>query len=202
MSTEKVLDAALGLVDREGVAALSMRRLGRELGVEAMTLYYYVPNKDAVLDGLIDRTLSRARVHPEGPWRAWARDFALSFRSALLAHPALLPLLATRPVTTPGGLETVERAARALTDEGFTPTEALHVITTLATFVIGQVLAEAGQTPGHTDPDPALVPDPAHHPTLMRALSAGLGTPADHEDRFTYALDALLTGLRPRDTTP
>ncbi|MEW9549116.1 TetR/AcrR family transcriptional regulator C-terminal domain-containing protein [Nonomuraea sp. NPDC050783] len=91
-------------------------------------------------------------MHPEGPWPAWARDFAVSFRSALLAHPALLPLLATRPVTTPGGLRTVERAARALTDEGFTPTEALHVITTIGTFAIGQVLAEAGSTPGHSAP--------------------------------------------------
>ncbi|NUW38205.1 TetR/AcrR family transcriptional regulator C-terminal domain-containing protein [Nonomuraea sp. SMC257] len=198
LSRERILDAALELVDRDGVAALSMRRLGKELGVEAMTLYYYLPNKDAVLDGLVDRALAGVTVRPEGPWREWARAFAVSFRAALLAHPGLLPLLATRPVSTPGGLLTVEIAAGALVEEGFSPTEALHVITTLATFVIGQVLAEAGRTPGHDQPDPEPPVDPARHPVLAEALAAGLGTPGDHEDRFVYALDALVTGLAPR----
>ncbi|MDR8407208.1 TetR/AcrR family transcriptional regulator C-terminal domain-containing protein [Nonomuraea sp. 3-1Str] len=198
LSREKILDAALDLVDRDGIAALSMRRLGKELGVEAMTLYYYLPNKDAVLDGLVDRTLAGVAVRPEGPWREWGRAFALSLRAALLAHPALLPLVATRPVSTPGGLDTVERVARALVAERFSPTDALHVITTLATFVIGQVLAEAGRTPGHDGPDPEPRFDPARHPVVGQALAAGLGTARDHEDRFTYALDALLSGLAPR----
>ncbi|WP_217708823.1 TetR/AcrR family transcriptional regulator C-terminal domain-containing protein [Nonomuraea rhodomycinica] len=198
MSRERILDAALELVDRDGVAALSMRRLGKELGVEAMTLYYYLPNKDAVLDGLVERTLAGVAVRPEGPWREWARAFAVSFRAALLAHPGLLPLLATRPVATPGGLDTAERAAQALVAEGFTATDALHVITTLATFVIGQVLAEAGGTPGHDGPDPRPALDPDRHPVFGAALAAGLGTARDHEDRFAYALDALLGGLAPR----
>lgn len=198
LSTEKVLDAALDLVDREGVAALSMRKLGRELGVEAMTLYYYVPSKEAVLDGLVERTLAGVETRPQGPWREWARGFAIAFRSALLAHPGLLPLLAARPVATPGGLATAERAAQALVDEGFTASEALHVITTLGTFVIGQVLAEAGRVPGQEGPDPEPGLDPARHPVLARALAAGLGTPQDHEDRFHFALDALLAGLGPR----
>ncbi|MBB2745346.1 UNVERIFIED_ORG: AcrR family transcriptional regulator [Microbispora rosea subsp. rosea] len=103
LSREKVLAAALALVDREGIAALSMRRLGSELGVEAMTLYYYVPNKDAVLDGLIDMAVSRVTVEPVGPWREWLRAFAVAIRRELLAHPALLPLVATRPVLAPGG---------------------------------------------------------------------------------------------------
>ncbi|MGW5361482.1 TetR/AcrR family transcriptional regulator C-terminal domain-containing protein [Actinopolymorpha pittospori] len=198
LSTDKVLRAALDLVDREGVAALSMRRLGRELGVEAMTLYYYVPNKDAVLDGLIERTLTDVDLRPEGPWRAWAQRFATSFRSALLAHPGLLPLVATRPVVTSRGLDTAEHAAQALVEEGFSASEALHVITTLATFVIGQVLAEAGRTPGHDEPEPEPDLDPTRHPVLTQALTAGLGTPEDHQDRFTFALDALLVGLQPR----
>ncbi|MEV0230381.1 TetR/AcrR family transcriptional regulator C-terminal domain-containing protein [Nonomuraea sp. NPDC050786] len=198
LSREKVLQAALDLVDREGVAALSMRKLGRELGVEAMTLYYYVPNKDAVLDGLVERTLADVEVRPEGPWREWARRFAGSFRAALLAHPALLPLLATRPVSTPGGLDTLERAAQALVKEGFDASEALHVITTVATFVIGQVLAEAGRTPGHDEPEPVPDFDAERHPVLAQALAGGLGTPEDHRDRFDFALDALLAGLRPR----
>lgn len=178
------------LADRDGIDALSMRKLGKELGVEAMTLYYYVPNKDAVLDGLVELVVARVDVRTEGPWREWARNYALSFRRELLAHPALLPVVAVRPVATPGGLATVERAASALVAEGFTPAGALHVITSVSTFVVGQTLAEVPSGPSS--------PDFSAYPTLVAAVAAGLGTPEDHLDRFEYALDALLTGLSPR----
>jgi len=62
LSREQVLDAALDLVDRDGVGALSMRRLGAELGVEAMTLYHYLPNKDALLDGIVERVMAQAET--------------------------------------------------------------------------------------------------------------------------------------------
>lgn len=126
--------------------ALSTRKLGKALGVEAMTLYYYVPNKDAVLDGLVELVFSRVAVEPASEWRAWVRAFAVSVREQLLRHPGLMPVVAIRPVATPGGLRTVERAAGA----------------------------------------------------LVEAVAAGLGTPADHQDRFEFALDALLNGLAPR----
>lgn len=203
LSREKVLAAALSLVDREGVAALSMRKLGAELGVEAMTLYYYVPNKDAVLDGLVDAAVSRVTVEPVGPWREWTRAFAVAVRRELLAHPALLPLVATRPVLAPGGLATVERMAAALRDEGFAAIEALQLVNALATFVIGHTLAEAGRTPGHDEPDVAGTMerlDPGEYPVLVEAVRAGLGTPEEHQERFDRALDALLQGLAPRGT--
>ena len=62
LSRGQVLDAALDLVDRDGVAALSMRRLGAELGVEAMTVYHYLPNKDALLDGIVERVMAQAET--------------------------------------------------------------------------------------------------------------------------------------------
>ncbi|MBE1582395.1 TetR/AcrR family transcriptional regulator C-terminal domain-containing protein [Nonomuraea angiospora] len=181
------------LVDREGVQALSMRKLGKALGVEAMTLYYYVPNKDAMLDGLVELVFSRVAVEPAGEWRAWVRAFAVSVREQLLRHPGLMPVVAIRPVATPGGPRTVERAAGALVEAGFTASEALHVITATATFAIGHTLAEAG--PGRPD-NPDLDLDGL--PVLAEAVAAGLGTPADHQDRFEFALDALLNGLAPR----
>ena len=201
LSREKVLAAALALVDREGITALSMRKLGAELGVEAMTLYYYVPNKDAVLDGLVNLVVARIRFTFAGPWWEWTRAFAVSVREELLAHPALLPLVATRPVMTPGGLDAVEQAAAALHGAGFSPQEALHVINMIAMFVIGHTLAEAGQTPGHDEPDVAGAMeglDAARYPVLAAALRAGLGTPEDHQARFDFALDALIDGLRAR----
>ena len=88
MSRAQVLDAALSLVDRDGVAALSMRRLGAELGVEAMTLYHYLPNKDAVLDGLVERVMAEAETGlADGPWDQALTSYARSLRATLLRHP-------------------------------------------------------------------------------------------------------------------
>lgn len=165
-----------------------MRKLGKELGVEAMTLYYYVPNKDAVLDGLVELVLSRVTVEPAGDWRDWMRAFAGSIRAELLRHPALMPVVAIRPVATPGAFSMVERAAAALTEAGFTAKEALRLINAVSTFVIGHTLAEAG-------------PDSRDHPDLDLAdhpVLGGLGTPEDHRERFDLAVEALLSGLAPR----
>src|SRR5690606_8025265 len=93
MSRERVLEAALDLVDQVGVRGLSMRKLGAALGVEAMTIYYYVPNRDAVLDGLVERVATSAFVvDPDAEWRSLLRDFASGFRRELLRHPGVLPL--------------------------------------------------------------------------------------------------------------
>src|SRR5690348_15738085 len=97
ISRDRVLDAALDLVARFGIAGLSMRKLGAELGVEAMTLYYYFPNKDAILDGLVERVVLRALMIPTGPpeaWAEWLRALAISFHRELLRHPRLVPLIA------------------------------------------------------------------------------------------------------------
>lgn len=203
LSRDRVLGAALALADRDGIAKLSMRRLGAELGVEAMTLYYYVPNKAALLDGLVERVTEQAMrdVPRDGDWPALLRGFAVACRAELLRHPGVLPLLATRPVMTDTSLRTLEAGARSLSDAGFTAHQALHVINIVATFVVGHTLAEAGTTPGHEadDPDPpsALAAlDPAQFPTLRAALDAGLGE--DHQERFDLALDVILTGLSAR----
>jgi len=203
LSRDRVLDAALTLVDRDGIAKLSMRRLGAELGVEAMTLYYYVPNKAALLDGLVELVVEQAvrDVPRDGDWQTLLRGFATAWRTELLRHPGVLPLLATRPVMTDTSLRTLESAARTLHDAGFTAHQALHLINIVATFVIGHTLAEAGTTPGHESdtPDPATALaalDPSEFPTLHAALSTGLGE--DHQERFDLALDVILTGLESR----
>ena len=102
LSRRRVLEAAGGLADREGLGALTMRRLGAELGVEAMSLYNHIPNKGALLDGIHERIL--LSLHAPGPtrsWQAYARHQALALHRALLAHPHAIPLFATRPAATP-----------------------------------------------------------------------------------------------------
>ncbi|WP_433244491.1 TetR/AcrR family transcriptional regulator C-terminal domain-containing protein [Streptosporangium sp. CA-135522] len=194
MSRERVLDAALELVDQVGAGGLSMRKLGAALGVEAMTLYYYVPNKDAVLDGLVERVATHAfTVVPQAGWQHLLRDFAVSFRRELLRHPGVLHLVATRPVATLQGLRTLEAGLAVLRASGFGLREACHAMNAVATFTTGHCLAEI-DPPGGTPPR---VPEtePEELPNLTEAVRAGLGTPQDHQARFDFALDALIAGL-------
>src|SRR5258706_5684902 len=106
LSRERVLEAALQIVDREGLEAISMRRLGDALGVEAMSLYNHVPNKAAVLDGVFERVLAELPVLKPGrkSWRAVLKAQALALRDVLAAHPNALPLFATRPAVTEASL--------------------------------------------------------------------------------------------------
>ncbi|WP_330263148.1 TetR/AcrR family transcriptional regulator [Streptomyces griseorubiginosus] len=106
LSRERVLASALELVDREGLSALSMRRLGAELGVEAMALYRYAASKDALLDGLVEALYleleERIAREPEAPsWRAGLHRVARATYDVCLAHPQAVPLLATRMLAVP-----------------------------------------------------------------------------------------------------
>lgn len=198
LTRQAILDAALRLADREGLKALSMRRLGAELGVEAMTLYHHIPNKDALLDGLVEQvvTLAEAPRFGQGRWRDVLRDYARTLLDTLLAHPAVLPLVATRPATTPANLRMVEATLEALCRAGFTPDEALAVVHSLTGFVIGQATAlaqaahdDAQHTRGQLEHLSAL--DESEYPLLARAArEAGAA-----RSRFDFALDAMLTGF-------
>jgi TetR/AcrR family transcriptional regulator, tetracycline repressor protein len=193
LSREVVLDTALRFVDEHGLAALSMRKLGAELGVEGMALYYYVPNKDALLDGLVER-VTRVDDVPAAdvPWQEWLRQVATEMRKRLLAHPAVLPLVATRDPMGPGFLALFETALRVL--DVFEPRRAVHVFNSVGTFVLGHVLAEAGRTDG---PPPEF---PAGYPLVARAVAAGAGD-GDDEDRFFFAVDSLIDGFARRICT-
>ncbi|SNS26813.1 TetR/AcrR family transcriptional regulator C-terminal domain-containing protein [Actinoplanes regularis] len=201
LSREKVLDAALDQIDAHGLPALSMRKLGAQLGVEAMSLYRHVPNKEALLDGLVDRVMETAFANlgePAGDdWTSWLRTFAHSLRSALLAHPGVLPLVATRPVNSPDALRMSERWLAAMRAAGLPLGRALDVVNVIAMFTIGHTLAEVGQTPGHEGTEPDLDQrsgdlDPAEFPNLLEVIATRAGL--DFDSRFAQAVDILITG--------
>ncbi|MFE9401222.1 TetR/AcrR family transcriptional regulator C-terminal domain-containing protein [Streptomyces sp. NPDC006530] len=233
LSRERVLDAALDLVDREGVASLTMRKLGAELGVEAMTLYHHVGNKGKLLDALVGRVVRRAALGlPGGPapssgaeaaspaaasegaasatrveavganlgasdWTRWARAFAYRLRAELLRHPGVLPLIATRPLSSADDLDLLEEWLAALTDAGLGLGRAMDVINALATFVVGHTLAEAGRTPGERTDAPDLddaAPDPKRFPLLAEVTATRVGL--DFEARFDRTVDFILAGYR------
>jgi len=204
LTRRRVLDAALDFVDAHGLPALSMRRLGAHLGVEGMALYRHVPNKAALLDGLVDRVMENAFAelgeplpNQPGSWVPWLRQFAFALRAALLAHPGVLPLAATRPVNSPQALRVSERWLAALRAAGLSLGRAMDVVNVLATFTIGHTLAEAGRTPGHEGSEPDLdqhagALDPAEFPNLTEVIATRAGL--DFDSRFAEAVDILLAG--------
>jgi len=192
ISREAILEAAIRLVDRDGLAALSMRRLGAELGVQAMTLYHHVPNKDALLDGVVERVVLEAEPESfgDGPWEDGLRDYARSLLNALLAHANAIPLILSRPATTPNNLAIMERALESLCRQGFTLEQALDIVYSLVRFVVGHAAAEATARVHHTDGQQAPVIDPDDYPLLSRATEYG-----GSQDRFEFALEAMLRGF-------
>ncbi len=106
LTKPEIFSAALALIDAEGIDALSMRRLARELGVEAMSLYHHVANKDALLDGVVELALTAQAPSgppptPDTPWQDIVVGAILGFRRALVAHPNVLPHMASHAPTGP-----------------------------------------------------------------------------------------------------
>lgn len=197
LTRDQILDAALDLVDREGVKGLTMRRLGAALGVEAMTLYHHVPNKDALLDGLVERVFGRALPVAAGDtgWRDWLRAYAGALRATLLRHPGVLPLAASRPAVTPATLDAVERGLEVLTAAGFPLGKAVHALNTLSLLVIAHTAAEdtVGTSEGTGSAAWLRTLETERHPLVTEAARSGAGT--DDGERFAFAVEALLTGF-------
>ncbi|MQS10813.1 TetR family transcriptional regulator [Streptomyces kaniharaensis] len=201
LTREKVIDAALAFVDEHGLAALSNRKLGAALGVEGMTLYYYVPSKASLLDGMVERLLELSAgdlfSEPDGRWTDVVSEFAAALRRMLLDHPAMLTVLATRPAATPAALALLERGITVLREDGVPLGDALDVLNAVVSFTLGHTLAEVGETPDHegTEPDPnqfsAL--DRDTYPQLAQAFATGTGL--DAEARFHRTLRILLAGF-------
>src|SRR6476661_2403506 len=105
LTRQRVLAAALRLVDTEGLDALTRRRLARELGRDAMTLYRYAPDQAALLDGIVELVLDELELPDDDQdWQTQLRRSADNFRRVALAHPNVVNLIMTRPLATPLGL--------------------------------------------------------------------------------------------------
>ena len=156
-----VLANALEIIDRDGVEGLSMRRLGEAVGRDPMVLYRHVPNKAAVLDGVVEMVFEKLSLDTTRPdWAAALRDLAHDFRDLACAHPNVVPLLVTRPLATPlgmrpqGMLRQLEDVLALLTAAGFSEVDAVLVYRALFGFLYGHVLTElqeAVERPEETD---------------------------------------------------
>ncbi len=132
LDPERILDAAIALADDAGLDALSMRRLGQALGVEAMSLYNHHANKDAILDGMVARVLAQVELPAEGgDWEEELRGCAVSLHEALRRHPwacSLVMAPASGPDALAARLRYIDALLRTLREAGFTPEQAYHAL--------------------------------------------------------------------------
>lgn len=143
LSQDRIIDAAVRVADRGGVGQVSMRNVGRELGVEAMSLYHHIEGKDALLDGLADWIFTQITLpEPTVPWRPAMIDRAASARRALSQHPWALGLIESRRTPSPNLLRHHESVLACLRDNGFSITLASHAFSAIDAYVYGFVLTE------------------------------------------------------------
>ena len=149
LGREKVLAAALAIADAEGLDAVSFRRVAAELGVTPMALYRYVDDKEALLDGIGDLVLSTLELpdSPAGDWREQLRAMALSFRAALVAHPAIVPIFLTRPLITPSGMRAANAVLGIFRCAGFPPEQAVPLYQHFTRVMLAHVMLEAQAGP-------------------------------------------------------
>jgi AcrR family transcriptional regulator len=186
-------------VDREGLAALSMRRLGSELGVDPMAIYYHVPNKDALLDAIVEAVMTEIDLtcdDPSAPPEERALGAARAYRDVMLAHANALPIVLSRGPATPAALRPVELLVGILRDAGLPTREAVAGMNALASAVRGAVGMQASAATAHG----AVAPTEAHGLTLTADefpnLHAALGCfPSDLEQDFDFGIRALVRGL-------
>jgi AcrR family transcriptional regulator len=206
LSRERVLAAALAVADAEGLEAVSFRRVAAELGVTPMALYRYVDDKEALLDGLGDLVLSTLELpdSPAGDWREQLRAMALSFRAALVAHPAVVPIFLTRPLITPSGLRAANAVLGIFGRAGFPPEQAVPLYQHFTRVMLAHVMLEA-------QAGPELTPEarreqarlariafetlpPEEFPHLVEA-APGFAAPPEPGRAFETGLGLLIAGL-------
>jgi AcrR family transcriptional regulator len=205
LTPQRIVDAAVRVADEGGLARVSMRNVGGELGVEAMSLYHHVRNKDALLDALVEWVFERIALPVVGePWRAQMVRRAGSARQVLAEHPWALGLIESR-LPGPALLAHHESVLACLRADGFTLELAAHAFSALDAYVHGFVLTEVNlpfAADGDVDGFAAQVDEllPAEcYPNMAEMLHTRImGTGYDYGDEFDFGLELILDQLDAR----
>lgn len=204
LSRDRIVEAALALLDEDGFEAVTMPSLAKRLGVGTMSLYRHVADKDDLVDAIAERVLSGVVV-PDGDaddWEGRVVGYLRALRDAALAHPALSRILSDRGLTVGPVFEQLEAVHAVLRAAGFSDLGAVRTFYTLLTYVFGFIVWELPRV--HQQPAVAYTAawndaldqlDPTDYPSL-HALRRQLGTTASSE-QFEYGLQHLVSSLRP-----
>ena len=203
LSRERVLRAALVLADTGGIDSLTMRKLGQELGVEAMSLYNHVANKDEILDGIVDLVFSEIAVPSDrGDWKTTMRHRGISARDVLLRHPWATGLMQSRNTPGPATLRHHDSVLGSLRDAGFTVDMAAHAYSVMDSYIYGFALQQTNLPRETTENAAGVAQDilkqlPAdQHPHFAEMIVEHAMKPGyDYADEFEFGLDLILDGL-------
>ncbi|MFI5839230.1 TetR/AcrR family transcriptional regulator [Catenuloplanes sp. NPDC051500] len=192
LSRERIITAATALIDAEGLAAVSTRRLAAELGVRGPSLYNHFATKDEILDAVADSIADQVEIgmFATEPWHVALKAWGRSYRTALAAHPNIVPHLAQGPGRRPGALRMADAVYGGLVREGWPPARATHIGALMRYFVAGSALGSFAR--GFVE-DPTLYA--TDYPHLTQAHRLPEHQRSVDEGAFTLGLDALINGL-------
>lgn len=223
LDQERILHAALELIEESGLRELTMRRLGSRLGVEAMALYRYWPSREALLEGVVDAVVAElyadpdVQLLPEDGWKDYLRRLAHGVRGVALRHPQVFPLIATRPPAAPWirpplrSLRWVETFLQALISRDFPDEAAVYAYRAFSSFLLGHLLLEVSARGVDIGPVEEADGDrtaqlrvDGSYPQLLRLASELAQDRAavefqDSLDSLLQRLDAQLGSLKPVD---
>ena len=204
MSRTRILETGVAVADRDGIDALSMRKLATQLGVDPMSLYNHVRDKDDLLDGMVDLVIGE--IEPaidDSDWRSSLRRTILGARATLLRHPWAPRVIESRRDASPAAMAYYDAVLGILRRGGFSVEIAHHALHTLGSRALGfsqDLFVDAGQDVPPPDVAAMAARQLAQtHPNLGEMAMAvshagGLG-PCDDDTEFKFALDLILDGL-------
>jgi AcrR family transcriptional regulator len=216
LDRDRILRGAIAFIDTHGLAALTMRRLGASLGVEAMALYRYVPGREDLLDGVVDMVVETLFDDEDGDdvyiedhhgWQDYLMRLAHGVRRIALAHPSVFPLVASRPPAAPWvrpplrSLRLVESFLSTLSEAGFSDQAAVAAYRAYSSFLLGHLLLEVTQIGAQVslldqpegDPEARAKTDLSPYPSLTRTepLLSLDKSAAEFEEALENLLDRL-----------
>lgn len=216
LSRARILQAALAYVDKHGLEALSMHKLGAELGVKGMSLYNHVDGKDGLLDGLVEAMWAEIEIPDDeraSTWQEDVRTFAQSLRALVHRHPEAAQLLMSRRIMPTPALEYFDAYVRRLEAGGLSAARSLEVVRMLISYAIGFAHFELtwgdgqAQVPSDVEPDDGLrafqhvstiVPPGA--PDHLLRLAMALCTRCDMDAQFSDAIGLIVHSLETLET--
>jgi AcrR family transcriptional regulator len=219
LTREEIVAAAIAVADAEGVDAVSMRRIARELGSGAMSLYWHVSSKEDLADLMLEAIEAEIEVpEPSGDWRADLQVFARRTRAVLLRHRWAMELKAMGPPTGPNDARNADRLFGAFDGLGLDIRTAIYLLTTVVTYVMGAVRREIAEM--RTERDMTAIAESltadelaalqkefaervrasGRYPRLARLVDEDVDPddPATREERFEFGLDVVLDGIAAR----
>ncbi|MGA7909932.1 MAG: TetR/AcrR family transcriptional regulator C-terminal domain-containing protein [Candidatus Dormiibacterota bacterium] len=203
LSRERVLRAAMVLADRGGIESLTMRNLGQKLGVEAMSLYNHVANKNDILDGMVDVAFSEIDLPSAGSdWKAAMRDRAISTREMLIRHPWAVGLMESRSTAGPATLRHHDSVIGSLRKAGFSIDMSAHAYSVMDSYIYGFALQQVNLPPGAREQAPDVAQAflrqfrADEYPHLAEMVVEHAMKPGyDYGNEFGFGLDLILDGL-------